>query len=57
MPEEGKILTLSKKTEGIEMPMETFMEYTQIPIVVYYGDHLPETDECPEIMNGLDACI
>ena len=49
VPEEGKILTLSKKTEGIEVPIETFMEYTQIPIVVYYGDNLPETDERPEI--------
>lgn len=49
MPEEGKILTLSKKTEDIEVPMETFMEYTQIPIVVYYEDNLPKTDERPEI--------
>ena len=49
VPEEGKILTLSKKMEGIEVPMETFMEYTKIPIVVYYGDNLPETDERPEI--------
>lgn len=29
--------------------METFMEYTQIPIVVYYEDNLPKTDERPEI--------
>lgn len=49
VPEEGRVLTLSKKTEGIEVPMETFMEYTRIPIVVYYGDNLPETDERPEI--------
>lgn len=49
VPEEGKILTLSKKREGIEEPIETFMEYTQIPIVVYYGDNMPETDERPEI--------
>lgn len=49
VPEEGKILTLSKKTEGIEVPIETFMEYTKVPIVVYYGDNLPETDERPEI--------
>lgn len=26
VPEESKILTLSKKTEGIEVPIETFME-------------------------------
>ena len=49
VPDEGKILTLSKKTEGIEVPMDVFMEYTRIPIVVYYGDNLPETDERPEI--------
>ncbi len=49
VPEEGRVLTLSKKTEGIEVPMETFMEYTRIPIVVYYGDNLPETDGHPEI--------
>ena len=49
VPEEGKILTLSKKTEGVEVPMNVFMEYTRIPIVVYYGDNLPETDERPEI--------
>ena len=29
--------------------MDVFMEYTKIPIVVYYGDNLPETDERPEI--------
>ena len=49
VPEEGKVLTLSKKTEGIEVPMDVFMEYTRIPIVVYFGDNLPETDERPEI--------
>ena len=49
VPKEGKVLTLSKKTEGIEVPMDVFMEYTRIPIVVYYGDNLPETDERPEI--------
>lgn len=49
VPEEGKILTLSRKTEGVEIPMSDFMEYTKIPIVVYYGDNLPETDEQPEL--------
>ena len=49
VPEEGRVLTLSKKTEGIEVPMDVFLEYTKIPIVVYYGDNLPETDERPEI--------
>lgn len=49
VPPEGRVITLSKKTEGIEVPMSVFMEYTKIPIVIYYGDNLPETDERPEI--------
>ena len=49
VPEEGKILTLSKKTERVEVPMSDFMKYTEIPIIVYYGDNLPETDERPEL--------
>lgn len=49
MPEEGKVLTLSKKTEGVEVPMDTFKLFTQIPILVIYGDNLPETDERPEL--------
>lgn len=49
MPEEGKVPTLSKKTEGIEVPMSVFMEFTKIPIIIFYGDNLPETDERPEL--------
>ena len=49
MPEEGKVITLSKKTEGVEVPMEVFMKFTKIPIIIYYGDNLPETDERPEL--------
>lgn len=49
MPEEGKVATYSKKTEGIEVPMSEFMEYTKMPIIIYYGDNLPETDERPEL--------
>ncbi len=49
MPEEGKVLTLSGKTEGVEVPMEVFMRFTEIPIIIYYGDNLPETDERPEL--------
>lgn len=49
VPEEGKVLTLSKKTEGIEVPMSDFMKYTKIPIIIYYGDNLPETNERPEL--------
>jgi len=49
VPPEGRVLTLSKKMEGVEVPMSVFMKYTQIPIVIYYGDNLPETEERPEI--------
>lgn len=49
MPEEGKVLTLSKKTEGVEVPMSVFMEFTKIPIIIYFGDNLPETNERPEL--------
>lgn len=49
VPEEGRVLTLSNKMEGIEVPTNVFMEYTKVPIVVFYGDNLPDTDERPEI--------
>lgn len=49
IPEEGNVPTLSKKTEGIEVPMDVFMEYTKMPIIIYYGDNLPETGERPEL--------
>lgn len=49
VPAEGQIRTLSGNTEGIEVPMSDFMKYTRIPIVIYYGDNLPETDERPEL--------
>ena len=49
MPPEADFSTLSKKTEGVEVPMEVFKEFTRIPIIIYYGDNLPETDECPEL--------
>ena len=42
-------MTLSKKTEGVKVPLSDFSKYTEIPIIVYYGDNLPETDERPEI--------
>ena len=49
IPEEGNILTLSNKTEGIEVPEEVFMEYTKLPIAIYFGDNLPADDERPEV--------
>lgn len=49
IPPEGKVITLSKKTEGVEVAMPEFLKFTKIPIIIYYGDNLPETDERPEI--------
>ncbi|MCC8186570.1 MAG: alpha/beta fold hydrolase [Bacteroides sp.] len=43
--------TLNGKREAEEVPMEEFMEYTQIPIIIYFGDNLPETDERPELFE------
>lgn len=43
------VRTLSGNFETIEIPMSDFMEYTKIPIIIYYGDFLPETDERPEL--------
>lgn len=48
MPPEAKILTLSKKTEGVEVPMSAFMEYAKVPIIVFFGDNLPDSDGRPE---------
>lgn len=49
MPEDGKVATLSGQTEGVEVPMDVFQKYTKIPIIIYYGDNLPTTDERPEL--------
>jgi pimeloyl-ACP methyl ester carboxylesterase len=50
MPEEAKFTVLSGRTywEGVEVSMDVFMELTRIPIIIYYGDNLPETDERPD---------
>ncbi len=48
IPEEGKTLSQSGQHEAIEIDMDDFMEYTKIPIIIYYGDYMPETDEHPE---------
>lgn len=45
--EEGNILTLSNKTKGIEVPEDVFMEYTKLPIAIYFGDNLPADDVRP----------
>lgn len=49
MPQEARFTTLPKKTEGIEVPLSVFRKFVKIPIIVYYGDNLPETDERPEL--------
>lgn len=33
----------------MEVPADIFKEFTRIPIIIYYGDNLPETDEYPEL--------
>lgn len=49
IPALGLIKTLSGKTEGIAVPMSTFIEYTKIPIIIYFGDNLPDSPaEYPE---------
>lgn len=49
VPPEAKILTLSKKTEGTEVPPEVFAKFAKIPIIIFYGDNLPQTDERLEL--------
>ena len=49
VPQEGQCVTRSNTSEGIEVSMDVFMGYTKIPILIYYGDNLPETDERPEL--------
>ena len=49
VPEEGKVRTLSGRTEGVEVPMPDFLKFTKFPIIVYYGDNLPENDERSEL--------
>lgn len=49
VPEEGSAVNQSGKTEGIEVSMYDFMKYTRVPIIIYYGDNLPETEEHPEL--------
>lgn len=40
--------TPSGVAESTEIPLSDFMKYTQIPIVIYYGDFLPEHSDNPE---------
>lgn len=49
MPKEAYVRTASGQTEGMEIPLSKFKEYTKIPILVYYGDNLPATNEHPEM--------
>ena len=48
-PTEGLVLTHSgENTEGVEVSDLVFEKFTKIPIIICYGDFLPETDEHPE---------
>lgn len=49
MPEEAYVNTATGLTEGMEISMSDFKRYTAIPILIYYGDNLPATDEHPEM--------
>lgn len=49
VPPEAKVLTLSKKTEGVEVAPEVFAKFAKIPIIIFYGDNLPESDKHPEL--------
>lgn len=40
--------TPSGFAESTEIPLDDFMNYTRIPIVIYYGDFLPEHSDNPE---------
>lgn len=40
MPELGRTLTPSGKSEGIEISREDFLRFTKFPIIIYYGDFL-----------------
>jgi hypothetical protein len=44
----SKELTLTGSRESIDVSLSDFMEYTKIPIIIYYGDFLPKTKEHPE---------
>lgn len=45
LPEEAQVATLSQHAEGTEVPIEVFRQFTRIPILIYYGDNLPETPD------------
>lgn len=44
-------LTLNGRPEADQLPVEEFMEFTKIPIIIYFGDNLPETGERPELFE------
>lgn len=39
----GRIEGLTGGSEGVPVPMQQFKRLTQIPIVLYFGDYIPET--------------
>lgn len=45
MPKEGQILTRANTPEGIEIDKEEFLKYTRFPIIIYYGDFIPKSED------------
>ena len=46
-----------EEDRGVEVPMEEFLQFTKIPIIIYYGDNLPKPTNGRNCTNGHDACI
>lgn len=57
MPEEGKVLTLSKKTEGVEVPMEEFLQFTKTLSSSTMATICRKPTNGRNCTNGHDACI
>lgn len=56
MPEEGKVPTLSKKTEGVEVPMSVFMEFTKSRLLFISVIICRKQMSTPNYMNGHAVC-
>ena len=54
-PESEVPETLPSRTgalRGVGIPMEEFMKLTKIPIVIYFGDYIPEADEISDDLGA-----
>lgn len=45
MPELGKTLNRAGQSEGIEISREDFLRYTKFPIIIYFGDFIPHSQQ------------